>query len=207
MLSLVEYLAEVKETADDMPDSDDEEEEELPRWAHGHIFGVLDGAVPLADGHVDDDAMAGKTPAPVDPPQCETPETNTCEHDVAADPIPKKKRKTETMVTAEKQRSYDEFAPPPSDGVRRCSVSPIAHEWMEVQFRTWQRKHNKGHLDLPANTTWYWDQRIECIQQGHITTLHSLDVVRSWLKAYVAKLRQQEPVQENSCIPAAGSGV
>ena len=47
------YLAQVKETVDELPDSDGKEEEKLNWWKDGLIFGVLEdrgiGAMPLAD--------------------------------------------------------------------------------------------------------------------------------------------------------------
>ena len=47
------YLAQVKETVEELPDSDGEEEEKHNWWKHGLIFGVLEdkgmGTMPLAD--------------------------------------------------------------------------------------------------------------------------------------------------------------
>lgn len=93
--------------------------------------------------------------------------------------------------TPEQRTRYAIYGLPDTGlGTSRNLVPDEAHEWMDDQLKAWQIETGAQPWERPLPNEWYWDKRCECIDANvGVTTSHSWDVVRSWLKK-VAKSKE-----------------
>ena len=79
----------------------------------------------------------------------------------------------------------------PFRGSSRSRVDQQAHEWMEAELRSWQASEGKGDAELPYGNDWFLLKRVACIKANLVTRTHSDDVVKSYLKSYVKRVKKE----------------
>ena len=189
-----EYLAAIMDlpfddlAEEDREEEDEEEEEELEWWpVGGDVFGIPNPAL-LPLQNVDNDLLplADKNPEP----------SQDKKRPISPKPTERVAKQAKSAIPPEKLEKYKEYVEAKPVGTQRLSVSDEAHKWMETRLQNWQQENDKGKYERPTSKEWYLDARVACIDAQHITKSHSEDVVKSYLKAYVFKLKKNDDMKE-----------
>ena len=80
-------------------------------------------------------------------------------------------------------------------------MDPAAHQWMREQLLQWQSANRKSITESPYANEWYYDKRVEAIDAGLLTKMHSNDVVKSYLNnSVLKKIRAEAKAKENDSL-------
>jgi len=90
--------------------------------------------------------------------------------------------------SAAEKAHYVKYEPPLAGLRMKTFVSDAAHKWMDDQLKAWQIESGASAWQRPIQNKWYWDKRVEAINANILSTAHSWDVVRSWLKLQTKQL-------------------
>ena len=190
----------------------DSEDEELPYFKGAEMFGVsVEVLTPLLDLQQEVSAerqlvassSAGQEDAPnVKKRKSAKPEKSDGDKKKKA-PQPKKAAEKKKNGPEPKKDAGDDGAYDPDPAIqglgKRMKVAQEAHAFMRQALQEWQSAEGKSASDKPYDNEWYHALRTRMIKADLITTDHSKDVCRSYLKSWLKKqpeATREEPPRE-----------
>ena len=193
---------------DDKETEDDEAEDEDPlEWwdAAGDFFGITrpDDFVPLGDAdavfeavdHVDTkesgracDVVSESGRVGSDTHARRKRQRATLEEEASQTHSCQQQHAADTAALAKELREY--ACPIAGISGTRNRVDTAAHQWMLEQLKAWQHAHGVGHAERPTAKEWYLHKRVEAIKSGLLSQLHSDDVVRSFIRNHIGKMKR-----------------